>query len=282
MRLIYLTLAYAIFFSGCGKIENNVSDRDYAIELLNDRNYADSIVVLKRLVADNPEDDSNKILLATAYGGLAGMDVVNSFKMFVPTLYAGESLRKRYQKIAVNPVGTETKPTEVGKKIEKDLLSVIDHMTTSFAAFFGRPNIELAQRTSLVEALLTLSYIPESSPYYGKAKGYSVIVNLMQFISYTRDAFPTLNGEEIPSYTNMLCAFDPALFLKGIRDSSRYLANAAADLIVVAKLTGRKSANNLESLGNRITEISETYDGYQDSIVALDLVLKGVKTSLCE
>jgi hypothetical protein len=284
MKPSYFTvfIAFALFLFGCGNIKETVSEKDYAVELLNNRKYPESIAVLKKLVAEHPEDDSFKILLATAYGGLAGIDVVDSFKVFIPMLFGDDALGKRYRKLDALDKSRSEKVDAGGKNIEKNILTLIDQLMVGFAAFFGRPNIEIAQRTSLVESLVTLSYINESSPYYVKAKSYSTIINLIQFINYARDAFPDVNEDEFQSYATLVCAFDPAIFLAGLADSSRYLSNAASDLITVSKITGRQGSNNLESLKDRITEISNTYDGHQDSIVALDLVLKGVKSALCE
>ena len=281
-RNLIISLAIAIFLGGCEKISDDVSDRDYALELLNKRNYTESVEVLKSLVAENPDNDSFKILLATAYGGLGGIDVVDSFKIFAPLLFTDDSLSKKHRKLEAKVNSSSNQEVSPGSKIEKNILSVIDQLLMGFSIFFGKPVAGQAERASLVESLLILSYVGESSPYYIKSKSYSTIVNLIQFINYTRDAFPTLDPDETLTTATLVCAFDPALFIGGLVDSSRYLANATGDLAIVSKLAGRKDADKLQSLNNRIIEITTVYDGYQNSIVALDIALKGVKSSLCQ
>ena len=82
-----LILSASLLFVGCKNVNERVDDKEYAKELLNQGKFHQARTLLQNLHQENPNDSEVSVLLASAYAGAAGLNVVDAWRMFEPMVF---------------------------------------------------------------------------------------------------------------------------------------------------------------------------------------------------
>lgn len=159
-RLIMLSILIPVFFLGCQKKkETYASDYEQAQVLMEEGKYNSVITLLEPALAKRPEDQSMRLLLASAYAARGGV-FITSFT----------SLAKSFLS---NPVGA-TSPTR-----EAALLESIQQIKSYLEKFNSIPNIETDKQWMDVER--AFSIIEMDSNNSGGAAAYAGLLRLVSF-----------------------------------------------------------------------------------------------------
>lgn len=103
--VVFLTL------TGCGKTRTGViPPKEEAVSLMDTRQNAKAARVLEEALEKNPDDDEAKLLLASAYMGLAGIDVYAIFDAFQDLIF-----RRSLKDQIITPKGDEGKKPNPGR-----------------------------------------------------------------------------------------------------------------------------------------------------------------------
>jgi len=230
-------LTTSIFMSACNTVEEEVSDKEYAIQMLNNRDFDQASIVLKRLHAENPEDHEITLLLASSYSGSVGLNIIDAFGAFSSLIFSG----KRDSTIFSGSSGVSPEvekssigDAEVNKKRAKTMVAYFEKLSDGFTVFFGVPYTKPEYRNRFVEAIVLTSQVPEDSEYYLMAKNFSTLLNIVQAMNFTKDAFPEVTTRENWTSLELVCAFRPDLFSRSFVNAFQYISAGIQDARIAA------------------------------------------------
>ena len=290
MKRLAVVIVIFLVINACAVIEQDVSPKEQAVSHLNAREFHEAISILMRLNQENPDDDEIKILLASAYAGSTGLNIIDSFHVFKPLIFKEEKDKSGISENDFNLVDSESladvetavdPEVEARLKMKKSMVRLFDSLSDGFAIIFSMPYSEAVERRKLVEALLILKQIPAHSSYYVKANHYMVLLNLTQFLNYTKDAFPDTKFTEGDRASHLLCNFKPSIFFRNTESSFSYLISGINSFEIVRKDLEKEMSPKLVSLKDSVTQINKYYLEKQNSMLIFDLVYAQLNQSHC-
>jgi hypothetical protein len=253
-----LILSASLLFVGCKNVNERVEDKEYAKELLNQGKFHQARTLLQSLHQENPNDSEVSVLLASAYAGAAGLNVVDAWRMFEPMVF-GEKVMALQEENPSNGENQEkltTDPTE----FEKETYRFLSSIAKDFNVLGRMPLTNLAGRSEINEALQVLNKVDSTSTEYGRAKLYSVFLNLFQFSGVLRASFPTSTDTQDYDLQIVLCNFNPTIFFQNLDLGLTYVNNAVRDVKSASEVMNFRKELKIDSLEKGLATLHKYKD----------------------
>lgn len=280
-RPLFLTSLLFHLAIACGKVEAPVSRKDEAVEALNARRFEDAISILSELHAENQADGEISYLLATAYAGSTGFNVVDAFEAFEPALFKSHEAKKKGAEL----VEEQTAANDLAvyrTDLEKSSVRFLQQVSLNFATLADIPYVESARRERLVEALLLVDKIDKGNLYYVRGRAYGSLLNALQFLNYVRDAVQSALVKDSVTFLDLVCALQVRIFLENLEISTGYLLNSIADLNLAFKAHEKTVPENLSLLKDAATHVQQVYQQNKGRFSEADLLFEATKKAYCD
>lgn len=211
--LIATTLAA---LAGCGKTRTGtIPPKEEAVTLMDRSQNAKAARILEADLRDDPSDDEARLLLASAYMGLAGIDVYRIFDAFQDLLFKrslkDQIISPKSDPNAKNPLGNGTIPTkdEVKSQAEGTMIALDKSVSSLQLAllYLDRfPQIPAANWPLVEAALAQLESMrnPASDTFT-----YRILIRLIYLKSYLVEK--VMRNEQFGS-REWACGFDARSF----------------------------------------------------------------------
>ncbi|RZA25817.1 MAG: hypothetical protein EOP10_05690 [Proteobacteria bacterium] len=273
MRLL-LTCLFALSLIGhvsCKhRFPDELTDVDKAKESLNEGDYQGAIAILETYNKQNPQDNDSKTLLASAYAGSVGINLVDSYGFFESLINKDkESVRKK----VTAPEGDEVQA--IGKKIQSFLLEI----ASQSAVFFDIPFVKVADRAALEKALATVGTVQKGTEEERRIKLYSGFLHLLQFTNYFKDMFPGLNFKSNPSGIDLICALETQFFVDNLNLSLNHFEALSDDLAFLYFYKNLKIGKKAIELRKLAIELREKLKS--TSTDQIQVVISGLQADYC-
>ena len=233
-QLVFIILVFGSLH--CRPEKENRSPLDPIRELLNQSLYGEAVRDLEAYRLAHPDDDEASYLLATAYTGSTGVNLIESFDFFSKLLIKEPQVKDAPKKILLSTDSVPVAPNDK-EKIEK-IAKLFHHFALSVSKnsdiFFAMPFVASERRSFIVESLLILRKIPETSPTAIRARAYQGFLNLLQFANYTKDIFPQMELSEESTADELLCQINLNNVGILLDHSDTYFADLIGDLEWIA------------------------------------------------
>jgi hypothetical protein len=282
--LAFALTAASLLFAGCVPSEFiAVSEKQDALDSLNRRDYQRAIAVLEQLQRRDPDDQEVKILLASAYGGSVGLNVVDSFSAFGPLLFdsSEKSDKSAGLKLVQQDPGSVL-PTP--DKVVRFFTQYFESLGDGAALYFNMPYTTREARPRLVSAILLTQTVPKESLEYDRAQALAVLLYTAQFLNYLRDAFPGLqveNPNQI-SMSQLACSIQPLSLAENLRVATEYAGQGIESWRVVTSLRGLPFKPNMEKALAQSKELLEYLKDHQGAAVVADVISNRLRKQFCE
>jgi hypothetical protein len=245
---------------GCGKARTGViPPKEEAVSLMDKGQNAKAAEILEGELGQNPNDDEAKLLLASAYMGLAGIDVYRIFDAFSDLIFKrslkDQIITPKSDENAKNPLGSGTIPEKEKLKSKSEVaLANLDRSLSSLQlalVYLDRFPQVPEEKWPLLEAALTK--LESMSDPASDTFTYRVLIRLIYSKSYlvarvlrnesawTREWACHFNAQDfdldLAFFTRQALAIDSDLgqgaakgakALAKVRKNFSFLANAAS------------------------------------------------------
>jgi hypothetical protein len=270
-----LGLALSLFFCGCRHQTESAPPLDSIRELLNQREYDQAISKLENYRKKQPDDQEATLLLATAYTGSTGVNLVDSYSFF------SKILMEKPQNPRSAP-GTRAKPganpiDEMAQLIRKYLASLAKESDI----FFAIPYVNQNQRSRLVEALLLLKAIPDEDSVAERARAYQGFLHLLQFSNYTKDMFPQVDFNGPVTVIDLVCTLNTQAFLNQMHYGLVYLTDLLSDAEWILIRKNRKLPVQLLELRTQVNDLKASFDTNFNPASQGTVLLESLKNGYC-
>lgn len=274
----------------CRTRSDKVSPRNQAIEYLNQRDYDHAIPLLEEIVATDDQDQNSKILLASAFTGSVGLNMIDSYDLFISLLFNKDDndskrnidTQANDQKIQspATPPGTEAVSNKT--LFKREILTFLDNLTTGFYFVFTLPYSTGTEREKLFRAITILEKVPENCPEFFQAKTFSAVISLNLFANYLNDSFTDLRKMAHVSAIDLICSMNAKVFVKDFKVSLKYLENGADQTIKAAQSKNKKISPKLSKLQTKVKKLYSLYDSYESKLTDFEILLNDFKVETCE
>jgi hypothetical protein len=244
--VICLTLL-SLNFAGCDSVSEPVDDKEYAKELLNQGKFQQARSLLQSLHAEKPSDGEVSVLLASAYAGSAGLNVVDAWRMFEPMVFGEKVMQLQNTEPSDKPDENEKLSADPAD-FEKETYKFLKSLAKDFNMLGRMPLTNLAGRSEINEGLKVLSSVDASSPEFGRAKLYSVFLNLFQFSGVLRASFPESADATDYDLQSVICNFNPTIFFQNLDLGMTYVNSAVSNIKSADEIMDFRKELKIEAL----------------------------------
>ena len=273
---IRLALVAGIFaaISACGSVTESVSDVQFAEDLLNRGEFEQAKSLLESLRISNKSDDHVTVLLASAYAGGAGINIINAWSMFEPLAFENKTsltLASLESNSNQTPDGTNVD----SKEFEKSTFKFLSELATTFNVLGKIPTITKQGRIDVDKSISILTEIAPDQKNHVRSQMYSSLLNLFQFSTYIREGLPKTQAGENFSLQNLICGLNPIEFINSISTSLPYLTNAVTNAETAIKSASANKKVKLAQLKGSLTKMAAlqgTVNSHAAAITALKTV----------
>ena len=223
IRNIFILFLAIPLFCQCKEISEKPDAVGNAKHLLNKGRYEEAITLLADEVQKEKVSSEARIVLASAYAGSVGFNILDSFEAFqelffkVPLLSSkkksaslvdSESTKFRLE----NVESVQSQPTKEEVildriKAEHEILSLLSSMVTGSKVIMGLKWIPPEQRVRILRAAQQIDLIPKDDPQYRSASIYRLIIYANLFMSTFRDSLSD-PSESFDSPAKFYCQLD--------------------------------------------------------------------------
>ena len=273
-----LALWLSLLSFGCKTVEVEVSQKQQALDWLNERRYDDAIFLLEDLVRKDPGDHHLKVLLSSAIAGKVGFDLVDSFPAYKAIIDSSKTDAGFYLEDNGLPDHIEN-----SEDFERWLVALLRNSANVFRAAYKFRHLEGEQRRYLLDAIQYLREVPPESEQYISAMAYLAMINLYQVTNYFKDAFPSdaLTGEW--SFEALACKIEVGKFFKSLAHVADYLLGAIKALEALESKTGEKPEwQKLKDLKDKAQEMRRFYNDNKNVINSSDLLVQFGQFAYCD
>lgn len=290
IKFIFIISTLFIVSSSCRSRQQAVSPRNRAIEYLNQRDYDHAIPLLEEIVAADDQDQNSKILLASAFTGSVGLNMIDSYDLFISLLFNKEDNASKRDianqpkdENSSNPSASPSKESVTNKTLfKREILTFLDNLTTSFYFVFTLPYSIGTERDKLFRAISILEKIPDDRPEFFQAKTFSAVISLNLFANYLNDSFTDLRNMTHVSAIDLICSMNAKIFVRDFKVSLKYLEDAADQTILAANSKGKKVSPQLSKIKTKVMNLHDLYVTYENKLTDLELLLTDFKAETCE
>jgi len=275
MMGLQIIVPLLIFLSlGCQETTEVVTDKQHAEDLLNQNRYSQAKDILKQLHTENPTDDKVAVMLATAYAGSVGLNVIDAWRMFEPMFFQEYSAKLL--------ADSREDPENKSEHFEKETYKFFASLAKDFNILGRLPKLDRTGRVEINEALLVLTTVTGDKPNFLRAQLYSVFLNLFQFSGVLRDSFPNLpEGTEF-EFASIVCEFNPSLFFQNIELGLTYLTNAASSMESVGSSSSLRPNIKLHMLKKSAAQLNEMSAKSEANTVTSFASKSAIDKAMCE
>lgn len=218
-RDVFILFLAIPLFCQCKEISEKPDALGNAKHLLNKGRYEEAITLLAGEVQKEKVSSEARVVLASAYAGSVGFNILDSFEAFqelffkVPLLSSkkksaslvdSESANFRLEN--VEPVAKEEVILD-RIKAEHEILSLLSSMVTGSKVIMGLKWIPPEQRVRILRAAQQIDLIPKDDPQYRSASIYRLIIYADLFMSTFRDSLSD-PSETFDSPAKFYCQLD--------------------------------------------------------------------------
>lgn len=207
-------LAICVFvgISSCKAVSEKSDKLGTAKHLLNAGKYEETIGLLHEDSQQPSASAELRILMASAYAGSVGLNLVDSYPAFEELLFK-DALAQKTMSLAesTNTTSTETpvptEPIATREKAEQELLHMVSTLVTTTKVVFGLKWIPPEKRARVFSAAKELDTIPKSDAHFRAGAVYRLIIFSALFMSTFRDSLGTPN-KAFTAPLEVFCAMD--------------------------------------------------------------------------
>ncbi len=236
-----------LLFTGCSGVTEPLEDKEYAKELLNQGKFQQARTILQGLHKDSPSDGEVSVLLASAYAGAAGLNVVDAWRMFEPMVF-GDKIMQLQEGESSEGASDEEKLNADPAEFEKETYKFLTSLAKDFNVLGRMPLTNLAGRSEINGGLKVLDSVDSASSEYGRARLYSVFLNLFQFSGVLRASFPTSADAHEYDLQIVLCNFNPTIFFQNLDLGLTYVNKAVSDIKSASEVMNFRKELKIEAL----------------------------------
>lgn len=269
-RCFIIAVSSALSY-GCMRRIEPLSDKQLANKLLNERKFEEAISLLETMHKDQPSDDETTLLLASAYSGSVGVNVVDSAGILFNSKSRKQSARKK----------TLGNNLDVKDSVADDLIKFLSAFEIYLTMFYSIPHTPLDQRPRLIESILLASTISEESTKAKSAVAYLALLNLVQFLNYMKDAVPINSEENLPSSLEMICGLNIEVFSKNFDKSLEFLTEGLAYLTKMHLKKETVDTDVIVNLEQQAKALRLKYSENQSNISGTNVLFSFTKPSFC-
>ncbi|MEY3901476.1 MAG: hypothetical protein RL189_782 [Pseudomonadota bacterium] len=214
MRCAIAILFFAWFVLGCKAINESSDSIHDAKQLLNQGEYEKVIGLLSQDAQKIDVSSEHRILLASAYAGSIGLNLVDSYPAFEELLFK-DALIKR-SSATENPLTGQSEDTVIDQqKAEQELLNMIASIVKASKVVFGLRWIPPAKRPRVFKAAQQLDRIAKTDHLFKSASVYKLIIFSSLFMSTFRDSLVSQEKQfELP--TEFFCDLNIYKFVENL------------------------------------------------------------------
>jgi len=213
---ILAAIVMVTFLESCKEKTEETDAIGNARHLLNKRNYQEAIDLLTVELA--PETKTNlseekrnfqknemRLLLASAYAGSVGLDLIDSYAAFEDVLFKDALVSQKKSSLLgdenatsaasmkleqVSKSSEDSMVTEIldRQKAEREIFSFLETLLSSTKIIFGLKWIPPSDRVKILRGAQQLDLIPKEDKYYRTASIYRFILFSDLFMSTLRDS----------------------------------------------------------------------------------------------
>jgi hypothetical protein len=227
MKLKFLVLmTFTILtFSRCKEISEKTDPVSNAKHMLNKGQYEEAISLLSEEVGKEKVSSETRVVLASAFAGSVGLNIIESFGAFQELFFKTPLLSAKKKSASLVEGGNERlsldqvhSPTESvvreevisdRVKAEQEVLSLLTSMVTGSKVIMGLKWIPPEKRVRILKAVQQIDFIPKDDPQYRSASIYRLIIYANLFMSTFRDSLSNPNLQ-IESPSQFYCQLDIA------------------------------------------------------------------------
>ncbi len=247
----------------CQPRAENTNPLDAVRERLNQGQYAEAIQELESYRKIHPTDDEARYLLATAYTGSTGVNLIDAYSFFSKILIKEPRSQKTSSIVTKEEASRpDVPPSEVSsleikapltesqqfQAIGTSFHTYVGTLARNSDLFFAIPYVGSEQRSFVVESIVILRSIEGNSPWAIKARTYRGFLNLLQFVNYSKDVFPEFDANEDRSPFDLLCGVKAEVAFPLLEHSQVYLDDLITDLDWIAGEKSGQIAKRMYSL----------------------------------
>lgn len=275
MSTLLFVLVMSVLCSGCRHQAETKQPLDSVRELLNQREYDQAIKRLESYRKKEPQDQEATLLLATAYTGSTGVNLVDSYGFFSRLLI--NKPQKKGNSSSVIPKSDSMHLEEMAQLIRKYFASLAQDSDL----FFAIPYVSQSQRSRIVEALLLVKTIPGDDPVAERARAYQGFLHLLQFSNYTKDMFPQLDFNGPVTVIDLVCNLNTQTFLAQMQYGLVYLGDLLNDAEWLLKKKDKALAPQLLELRIQVEELKNSLKQDQNPATQGSVLMESVKNGYC-
>lgn len=252
-----------------------MSIEDQAEQLINERKFVDAIALLDQR-REQDTDGRLTLLLASAYAGDAGINLIDSYSFFAGFLLEKPSSPSRDARKIPDDGGAD-KLLALAQLLQLYLMTV----ASDSHLFFTIPRLTRDNRSKLVEAMLQVESIDQSKETYIRGRQYLVFLNLIQFGNYFKDLFPNVDFSKDLTAVDLICGLEPNSFVLNFEQA---LASFMAALKALDEVQAEKpirTKSEIESLKSITTSMQKNFANRQLTYSDAATILSGLQQGYC-
>lgn len=283
IKMLLILILSGTVAVGCAQTEEP-SKIDQANYYLNLRRFPEAIKILEKLHAEEMENIDVSLLLASAYVGSTGFNVVDAYEAFRPFFLADNS---QYFDLSLkNQAPTLSSVVNGNSPLEKFQLAAAQFLQEARQLMFAIrniPQISFSGRKNLVQSAKILEEVElfELKDVI-RVRSYSVLVNALQFANSLRDGIEVSrfldDGDEVP----LICFVQPAEFLGNIASANRFLSRLLADVADVRTAQGKVPlSDGMRHLSESSAKLESNYNLHKEEIDAAVLAGGALRPAYC-
>ena len=265
----------------CQKVEDPVSTKQHAKVLLNNSQFEEAIVVLKKEHKANPSDDEITLLLASAYAGSLKLDFVSLsdaiFDVLAQNRYTPKSNTSLYLE------GDQQEEEDKVTQLKLSMLGFLEAVELLMAAASAFPVIDGVGQRRLAEASVLLAKVKIGSPYSTRALLFSGFLKSVRVINLIKDTMPSdfINEGDYQVY-NMACAIQIRDFVNSVEEIVDITRSIADDLGKVEQTEAEVKFSGLDHLAAKAADIKRAVRRHKSDFSKVDLIAKFSQAIGCD
>ncbi len=260
----------------CQHRTKDLNPTDKAEQMINERRYAEAISLLED---DSLQDESGRrtLLLASAYAGSAGVNLIDSYSFFSGFLVDSGQMPKKPKKTTDKNSTNKDSLQFLSQTIQAYLMT----LASDSRLLLSVPHLSAGNRSSLNEAILTAGKTKTDQEYYSRARQYLVFLNLIQFGNYMKDVFPKVDFSASVTSIDLICGLEPQSFVLSFESAINSFSAAIDALDDLQKVKPLKIKSQIEDLKDIVSSLQSQLNILRPNLNDVTLMLNGMQQGYC-
>lgn len=218
MKLPLVLLIFLLI--SCRRVNEGTDVVGTALHLLNESRYDEAIGLLRPAVEKTPGNSDARLVLASAYAGSVGFNLIDSYSSFEKLLFDKPL-------IAANLTSPPSQHLQEILKAEHELISFLEELQEGATVIFGLPWVAPERRGRVLHAVVALEAIQKNDPNFHRSAVYRSMLFSLLFLNTLRDSLPA--PSEMPkSSIGFFCAINMWRLVENVTRMRRLLSYTLA------------------------------------------------------